>query len=1078
MWNKLTRDRRVQILLLLIIGVLTRFWLTSRYPSLDTKSMMAGSVSLADGLSFDAWLSHNMADSAGRDIVITFLNWLHTNQQGMTFGLMIAILFMCLIPLLRDEIDRFISKRFSATLAGALLGAPLGVCVNCAAPIAFGMYKQGARMEAALATMISSPTMNVVVLSMAFTLFPVYIVAIKIFAALFVILVLIPLLVHRFPDEAVTREPLETTHLSAVEGVAEGAFYIERNTQAAVEWVTVTIVRQSWILLKQVVPIMLLAGLLGSVAVVLVPWDMLVGYLPQQVTVVSVVVMAALSAFGLFLPVPIAFDVVLAASLINAGVAVQYVAILLFVLGSFSIYSLFVLLKAGAKKTAWALVGALIVVGVLTGLATKLVHDFYDAEVQAPLFDQLSGAPQQAATDMPAGLSGGVYEDQFDANAAKTTSALHEQLGAVGRRRHLTENHRLNMRQDAVAPELAWQAVPGNPRMEQLQLLPQGETARRFSHVPLNQLGLHHHFKPLVFNFVNEFPDSNGVSGGDFNNDGWFDLLFATPNGVYIYMNTGGQFQLYTRLTGDHALAAFDSGAAAFVDLDNDHQPDVIFSEHGTGLWISYNRNGKFSKPIQLPDSDKRFTKSLAFFDLRGDGYLEFFAGNVSSMLALRPSHESSQNILYRRKADGSYAAANIREPFGETLSLWLSDIDTDGDLDLWVGNDFDEPDMFYELGGRTFKPVPPGKIEESTRWTMSIDAADVDNDLDMEVYLGQTTWNPSSPPYKIEQGQGIIAQHCKKFDGPYCRLSKALAQTRKATKRGDASLCEALSDDFRLDCVATVYFRSLRSSISPTTDKQALLAKAAVLKDKYPKLYENFLEMVAFDPITIAESNQRFARFTRQRAGINVFLVMDEQGNYKNKSVEYGVDIGGWTWNARFADVDSDEWQDLYVANGWTPSELETTNVLYRNNQGKGFTNVSAKIGLLDFEPTIAYTYIDYDNDGDLDIISYSQVGRVAVMRNDVHLHQSIQFELRDSKGNYYGVGAKLIIRYGDDAERHQIREIKMSGGHLSFDPKIAHFGLGAWERVDALEVQWSSGEKEVFSGPFKSGHRYKITR
>ena len=116
-----------------------------------------------------------MADSTGRDIVVTFLNWIHTNQQDMTFGLMIAILVMRLIPLLRDEIDRFVSQRFSATLAGALLGTPLGVCANCGAPIAFGIYKQGARMEAALATMIRSPTLNVVVLSMAFTVFSVYI---------------------------------------------------------------------------------------------------------------------------------------------------------------------------------------------------------------------------------------------------------------------------------------------------------------------------------------------------------------------------------------------------------------------------------------------------------------------------------------------------------------------------------------------------------------------------------------------------------------------------------------------------------------------------------------------------------------------------------------------------------------------------------------------------------------------------------------------------------------------------------------------------------------------------------------
>ena len=1076
MWTKLKHDRRVQALILLIIALMTNFWLTSRYPSLDTKSMMAGSVSLADGLSFDAWITHNMQDSVFREVVITFLNWIHTNQQGMTFGLMIAVLIMSLIPLIRDDLDVFMTRRFSATVSGALLGAPLGVCVNCAAPIGYGMYKQGARLEAALATMISSPTMNVVVLSMAFTLFPVYIVTIKIVAALLVILVLIPFIVSRFPEEALTREPLDAPRLGTFGSAVRNDVYLEKNLVAACKWLAVTVIAQTWLILKQVVPIMLLAGFLGAVAVVMVPWDLLVGYLPQQLSFVSILLMLLLSAFGLFLPVPIAFDVVLAASLSNAGIAVQYIAILLFVLGSFSVYSFMVLLKAKATKVALALSAALVLVGVVTGVVTKIAHDFYQEEVQAPLFDQLSSKSSALNGGMPAGLSGGVYQDDVADNGPQTPAQLKNQLADADVARHVTARP-VETPQTVKAPVLRWQAVDSAQRVEKLQLFPRGEGRGRYSQLPIKRLGLHHHFKPLVFNFINEFPDANGVSGGDFNNDGWFDLLFATSNGVFIYANTGGTFRLHTRLQGDHPLASFDAGAAAFVDLDNDRQPDVIFTEHGAGLWISYNRDGRFERPVKLPASDTRFSKALAFLDINGNGLLEFVSGHVSSMLSLRPSHESSQNILYRRGPNG-YVPGNIHEPFGETLSIWLGDIDNDDTLDMWIGNDFDEPDMFYRFENNAFKPVPRSKIEQTTRWTMSIDVADIDNDLDMEVYMGQTTWNPSSPPFKIQQGQGIVAKHCERFDGPYCRLSKALAQTRKATKRHDASLCESIHDEFKLDCIATVYFRELRSSISPTSDKNEILAKAGVLKDKYPKLYQNFIEMLEHDSITMAESNQRFANFVPQRPGVNTLLILDEAGNFKNKSVEYGVDIGGWTWNARFADVDADEWQDLYVANGWTPSELETTNVLYHNKQGQGFANVTDQIGLLDFEPTIAYTYIDFDNDGDLDIVSYSQVGRVAVYRNDLHKNNSIQFELRDSHGNYNGVGSKLIIRYGDNASRHQIREIKMSGGHLSFDPKIAHFGLGQWGSVAALEIEWSTGEQEIIEGPFKSGYRYKIRR
>jgi hypothetical protein len=347
-----------------------------------------------------------------------------------------------------------------------------------------------------------------------------------------------------------------------------------------------------------------------------------------------------------------------------------------------------------------------------------------------------------------------------------------------------------------------------------------------------------------------------------------------------------------------------------------------------------------------------------------------------------------------------------------------------------------------------------------------------------MELYFGQTTWNSSSPPHKIEQEKNFTANRCEQFTGPYCQLTKALDLTRKAVKRQDASLCEKLDEAFKVDCIAVVYFNDLRVSISPIANKEDILNRAELLKDKYPTLYKNFTDMLAVDLITDAESAERSKPFVPQQKGINNLLILDKNGNFKNKSIEYGVDIGGWTWNARFADIDSDEWQDLFVVNGWTPSELETTNVFFKNNQGKGFSNVTAQFNVLDFEPTIAFTYIDYDNDGDLDIISYGQAGRTAIIQNNLHHNNLIQFELRDKKGNSQGIGSTIIIHYGKDSTKHQIREIKMSGGHLSFDPKIAHFGLGTWTSVSSIDIQWSTGEKETFKGPFLSNHRYRISR
>lgn len=133
-------------------------------------------------------------------IVYTTVNWLYTNKQGMTFGLLVAALLMTLIPLLKPQ---RLQHRLTNTMMGMVVGTPLGLCVNCATPIAQGMYAAGGRMEIALAAMMSAPTLNIVVLTMLFTLFPFHLAAIKIGFTLAFLLLGIPLLTYLLPIPAV-----------------------------------------------------------------------------------------------------------------------------------------------------------------------------------------------------------------------------------------------------------------------------------------------------------------------------------------------------------------------------------------------------------------------------------------------------------------------------------------------------------------------------------------------------------------------------------------------------------------------------------------------------------------------------------------------------------------------------------------------------------------------------------------------------------------------------------------------------------------------------------------------------------
>jgi hypothetical protein len=99
-------------------------------------------------------------------------------------------------------------------------------------------------------------------------------------------------------------------------------------------------------------------------------------------------------------------------------------------------------------------------------------------------------------------------------------------------------------------------------------------------------------------------------------------------------------------------------------------------------------------------------------------------------------------------------------------------------------------------------------------------------------------------------------------------------------------------------------------------------------------------------------------------------------------------------------------------------------------------------EFNLENFNMVVAYTYVDIENDGDLDIVT---------------------------TGHIY---------YGENKERHQVRETKSGGGFLSFDPPVAHFGLGKYDRVNKVEVMWSTGEKTTIDKEFLANKRYAITR
>ena len=359
-----------------IVVVAVTFWSGSRYPSLDEKSIMGGSARLEDPLSFEASIQIQPSDGTVKRIASTTINWLETNLEGMAFGLMIGACLLTLIGLIPARGHR---NGFVNTLIGVGIGSPLGVCVNCAAPVAKGMHDGGARLETTLATMFSSPTLNIIVISMLFSMFPLYLVVIKLTLTLIFVLLLVPLLSRWvFPEE---RMQSYDDNNCAIQPVAPVP--INENWLAAIRATSIALGRNLGYIVIRTVPLMLLAGVLGAVVVHVMPLpSLLLEYEPGILSV------ARVALVGIFLPVPVAFDVVLVAVLISAGAPIIYSMTLLFTLGIFSVYPFFIVWNTISARVAVVLTVVLVVIGVIGGFVADVIH-------QAELRDMLQYLEQQ-----------------------------------------------------------------------------------------------------------------------------------------------------------------------------------------------------------------------------------------------------------------------------------------------------------------------------------------------------------------------------------------------------------------------------------------------------------------------------------------------------------------------------------------------------------------------------------------------------------------------------------------------------------------------------------------------------------
>lgn len=997
-------EKRFVFALLMIAVLAYLFWTGSRYPSLDEKAMMSGAIQLEDPLSFEARFALAEGMSTLERIFWTTLNWINTNRKGMTFGVLFAAAFLTVAPYIRTKSFR---GGFSNALLGMVIGTPLGVCVNCAAPIARGMYSAGMRAETTLSAMIASPTLNIVVLTMLFSVLPFYMAVAKIALSLLVILVAVPLICRFLPQTEIDTDDIVCALPAAP---ATGPTPQETAAQA-IAGVCRAYVSHLWYIVKMTVPLMLLAGLLGAVVATLVPQDSIVN-LPFVFGLLLV-----FACIGLFLPVPIAFDVVVTGALLSAGLAPGYVMALLFSLGIFSVYSFFIVTQSVGRRAAWLMAACVIILAVFAGAAAQGYHQW-----------QSDRALRLLSTTVPSPVLWG---------------AAYAGTGSVG----------------VVATPLAPPSTGAQT----------GFTRMEGSSIGLDQ--------PVEFSFRDMWPpfwEGRSLSSGDIDRDGDIDLVVAsTRAGLHLYENDGtGQFTRFDIDLGTIAdLPVFN---AVLADLDNDGWLDLVLATYREGNYIWRNDGGTFG-PVALQEiaqpTDAVLTLSMSLADADRDGDLDIALGQwAAGWYREIPGEEARNAILWND--DGVFERLTPLAGLpGETLSILFSDIDRNGTADLLVGNDFSIPDYIYlGDGAGAFDMVrrDSGLIEHTTTTTMAVKTADLHNAGQMDLYFAQISGRSSGVSDTLKMQP--LERYCDGItDAAAQRVCEKNMAIKSWYKSGNnfnptyAARCQELAGQDQLECRAML-IKDL--AIQRRDPKICALIPA---DQPVPRAYCD----VHFMP-TIAPLLSDVEMTAPQILGANVLLRWDGSA-WRDTATADGLQVGGWSWDTKIADFDHDGFQDVYIVNGtWVPNEVSPSNLFFHNDGAGSFEEQSGPFGLEDYQMTAAATSFDIDGDGDLDMVTYPVNGPLAVFVNAAQA-PAVVFALEDFQGNRDGIGAVVTLK--DDSGRTQTREVQLGGGFMSFDAPLVHFGLGD-ARPTSVEVTWADGTQTSVTQSFETGRRYTISR
>ncbi|WP_452599599.1 FG-GAP-like repeat-containing protein [Pontimicrobium sp. MEBiC01747] len=196
-----------------------------------------------------------------------------------------------------------------------------------------------------------------------------------------------------------------------------------------------------------------------------------------------------------------------------------------------------------------------------------------------------------------------------------------------------------------------------------------------------------------------------------------------------------------------------------------------------------------------------------------------------------------------------------------------------------------------------------------------------------------------------------------------------------------------------------------------------------------------------------------------------NYLLKNNGDGTFSNVSASVGTEMNTIAWGSSFLDADNDTDLDLYVSSSIDSNGPPWLNaaMYINNNNGNNFAIPSGAGFSNDTRKSYANAMGDFNNDGLADIVVMNDTENNFLWQNKTNNSNNyLKVKLEGVVNNKDGIGSKIEISIGGNK---QYRYTLCGEGYLGQNSGTEIFGLGTATTVDYVKVTWLNGVEDVFN-------------